>query len=251
MAVLQGQTLDITSCEPISREDLKKRLRRLPANAVAGMDFPFGVPHQFALELYRESNSMPHIWRICQEIEYNEFLNRRDGFVAQYGELTRGVDNNLEGPISPLKTGGPNMLPMTFRGMEMLNDLWHDEHVRFRVPPLPEGERNGPTLLETMPGVVLRVFELPYQNYKGAKSNPDSRKNRDRILAGLRVCSYLTLNVPNDLEGKCVDYHDGLDSLVAAFCAALWVDQEIPFRIPAANWLIAAQLEGWIYAPQR
>ena len=194
---------------------------------------------------------MPHIWRVCHDIEYNEFLRLRDSFVCQHKELPRSVDTDLSGPLSPLKTGGPNMLPMTFRGMEMLNDLWHDEHVRFRVPPLSEGKRNGPTLLETMPGVVLRVFKLPHQNYKGSKNDLVSRRNRECILAGLKTRTHLTIRVSSNLEEKCLDYHDGLDSLIAAFCAALWVDEKIPFRIPTSDRLIAAQLEGWIYAPMK
>ena len=249
-AVLEGKHLKVQSCESIAREDLKKRLRKLPGRAVAGMDFPFGLPHEFALELDSGASKMHHLWQVAAAVEYKQFENFRDNFVKKRGEIARCGDRNLSGPLSPLKTGGPNMLPMTFHGMEMLYYLWNCKEPRFRVPPLSEEERDGPLLLETMPGILLRTFHLPHQKYKGSKSDPDSRINRKAILKGLIDCSHLCLEIPPDLDKRCVDYHDCLDSLVAAVAAALSTDDKVLFRCPSPNELDDARLEGWIYAPK-
>ena len=64
-AALEGTTLVLQSCENICREDLIKRLRKLPTNAVAAMDFPFGVPLQFALELDPNASDMSDLWRVA------------------------------------------------------------------------------------------------------------------------------------------------------------------------------------------
>ena len=52
-AILEGESLRLKSCEPIRREKLTKRLLDLcndadNADAVVAMDFPFGVPDDFA-----------------------------------------------------------------------------------------------------------------------------------------------------------------------------------------------------------
>ena len=278
-AILEGTSLVLKSCEDIGREDLKKRLRKLPANAVAAMDFPFGVPLQFALELDPNGSDMSDLWRVAagDDMEYSRFEKLRDCFVQRQGnrELLRCGDIYFDGPLSPLKKGGPNMLPMTFRGMEMLSHLWESKTPRFRVPPLSYVGRDGPTLLETMPGVLLRTFCLPHEKYKGAKNDDDSRKNRKVILNGLEEKSGLTIKIPKTEYDKCLDYHDCLDSLVAAVGAALWVKrpekylQPHPSRTvgessayPKRNRRIspgvenmaeinAARLEGWLYAPKK
>ena len=203
----------------------------------------------------------------------------KDCFVQRQGnqELLRCGDIYFDSPFSPLKTQGLNMLPMTFRGMEMLYHLWKCEKPRFRVLPLSEVGRDGPTLLETMPGVWLRSFILPYEKYKKSyKDKQVARQNREKILTGLsdKTKTGLTLTYLGRIYDTCSKYDDGLDSLVAAIAAALWVEKRETFLEPHRSRRVlessadpkrkrrispgaktmtekkAAQLEGWIYAPK-
>ena len=275
MGVLEDKHLNLTCCEPIPREDLKKRLRKLPDDAVAAIDFPFGVPHQFALELDRDTCSMPDLWRLAALEEYKWFKESRDCFVKVHRELIRAGDTYFDGPLSPLKTGGPNMLPMTFRGMEMLHELWKDG---CRVPPLRERGHDGPTLLETMPGVWLRYYDLPHEKFKG--TSDEDLANREKILEGLKTKPKVSVKICESVRNQCLrkrDGHNGLDSAIAAIAGALWVENRDIFLEPHSTLTVAdtstdpkrkkrmerispglentierkaARLEGWIYAPK-
>ena len=141
---------------------------------------------------------------------------------------------------------------MTFRGMELLYQLWNCENPRFRVPPLSDDGRDGPILLETMPGVLLRSFGLPSANYKGKnKINGGVPENvRYEILDGLEKTSPLVLRIPDDIREQCISNDDCLDSLVAAIGAAMWVQNPSQIRQPKSEQIADVELEGWIYAPK-
>ena len=272
-AILQDQFMSLKCCEAIPREDLKKRLLKLPSDAIAAMDFPFGVPHRFAMELGHTLSTMPELWKVAADKEYRSFVALREGFTKQglHQEFLRCGDVYFDGPMSPLNI---RMLPMTFRGMEMLHYLWKGG---CRVPPLPKKRHNGPTLLETMPGVWLRYFRLPYKLFKG--SSQRHRANRKKILDGLKNTPSLEVRFSDKAQESCLSYHDALDSAVAAIAAALWVRKPDIFLRPRSNRTIAdlkadgeisskgrnrispgidsmtelkaARLEGWIYAPKK
>lgn len=259
-AILERGCLAIESCYclPKKRADahtqLENLLQKLPNGAGVAMDFPFSVPQVFADELITSVSSMPDVWAAVTDMKYATFLDRRNKFVKDHGEMTRRGDAYFRGPISPLKTGGPNMLPMTFYGMRMLDRLWKSDK-SFRVPPLDDAGRTGPVLLETMPGVLLRIFGLPARNYKkdNKTNNNNSQKVRRGIINGLpdqlREVAGLSLNIPRKAHNTCEDNPDCLDSLVAAIAAAAWKWDCQQFRHPTDDELPTAQLEGWIYAP--
>ena len=264
MAMLQGDVLQIQPCDPLPRrlpgthDQLVKRLEQLSDTAVVGLDFPFSVPWAFGKKLARATGEkfpsvMPDLWNIAAEIDggYCSFKKLRDTFVRNYGEIQRRGDQRLHGPISPLKTGGPNMLPMTFRGMQMLHRLWTSERC-FSIPPLPQTERNGPTLLETMPGVLLRHLCLPAANYKkkNKTNGGDPWTVRWEILNGLETGSPVPLQIPDRMREEFIENDDKLDSLVAAIAAAMWAQNPDRFRHPTDDELADARLEGWIYAPK-
>ena len=149
---------------------------------------------------------------------------------------------------------------MTFRGMEMLYHLWKDESAGFRVPPLSDVGRNGPTLLETMPRALLHTYNLDIPEYKGGVNNAVARDARNYILNELIGELYalgITVQIPNTEREKCLCYHDCLDSFIAAIVACQWAMRErggdqilflTPENDPHAD-LAVARLEGWIYAP--
>lgn len=259
--ILDEDCLQIKWCWHPSRKreeahaSLEKLLRQLCSRAVAAMDFPFSVPQSFAKELANGATEMCAVWGAVAEgkMQYLEFGELRDKFVKRCGEMTRCGDRYFGGPISPLKTGGPNMLPMTFYGMQMLHRLWNSDCC-FKVPPLQEAGRIGPVLLETMPGEALRSRHLPYREYKNNKGGNPSRnlENRQEIIANLP--DRFGIDLPNlqDYRDLFMFNDDALDSFIASIVAALWVTNPGQFRHPQPdeNELAMAQLEGWLYAPK-
>ena len=277
-ARLQVETrlLTLGYCKPMSRDDLVILLESLPNETVAAMDFPFSVPWAFAQEIVPDTDRMPELWRAVTSGKYSNydgFERLRDDFVKKHKERIRCGDAYFDVPLSPLHKSGPNMLPMTFAGMQMLHRLWESKKRSFRILPLPRDGRGGPRLLETMPRIALRTFDLPDENYKGYRSGMITLTKRRQILAGLPGVSKLHLTNLSDFREECIFSDDCVDSIVAAMVAALWVvDQYTGFRHPSPIRNVAdiqaasnrknrispgienmteqevARLEGWIYA---
>ena len=256
-----GSVLTIDSCRSIKRQNLTELLERQPEDTVAFMDFPFGMPRDFAKMMAKDAgkdppSQMPDLWSIAAGMDYGRFNDLRNAFVERRGEMIRRGDANFGGPFSPLHIINPSMLQMTFHGMQMLHQLWQGG---CSVPPLSACGRKGAILLETMPGVLLRAFSLPAENYKNKnKTNGGFPKPvRRKILDGLKsdsCASGISLVIPGHIEAKCISNHNALDSLVAAVGAAMWVKDKSQFlipreHIPQSEEIQAARLEGWIYAP--
>ena len=257
--VLRGNVLTLESCEPIPRAELTAKLASLPADAVAALDFPFSVPQVFAERWLPGAKTMPDLWQAAAAMDLPDFLHLRDEFVAQHGEPFRRGDGYFPECYSCLHKANPNMVPMTFRGMRMLNGLWQ---AGCRVPPLPDGGHPGPLLLESMPGAALRAFGLPFKGYKKGQRAVELRR---KILDGLESRS--GVKIPNLawFDDRCIGNDDCLDSVVASVAACLWSLNHALFRLPQdgpgdpttrggtphsdGNELAAARLEGWIYAP--
>ena len=279
--------LDVLECYSIKREALTEKLAD-GKFAVAGVDFPFSLPQRFANELQGEARTMRQIWEaiVEREMSFEEFENKRNHYVksAAGGKLhLRAGDIYWPKALSCLQTGGPNMLPMTFYGMRMLQTLWK---AGCGVPPIHDAEQKERILLETMPGTALGVWSLHntlYKNGLGVENRRQRRERRKDILAGLkdREKVGLHLHISEYLERKCIDNigGDALDSLVAAIVAAKWRIKPSEFRHPGdgitdgnsnpkkrlnrlsfhvdnLNDLQAkepdlAKLEGWIYAPKK
>ena len=271
---LTGNALSIERCCSIRRNELTDFLKTLGSNAVAGLDFPFGVPLGFAHILTTRASTMPDVWAAVGDMCLDDFIDKRNEFVgdARKKELLRAGDIHFPGCYSSLHDVNPNMVPMTFYGMKMLYQLREDYG---EVPPLREGGRDGPLLLETMPGAILWSLNLPAKNSgKGYKTARDALQRRKEILNGLGPQSGITLSYRDgNITKGCLENHDGLDSLVAAVGAAMWVQPQRDFREPDGERTVeevaagssrlsraspnvrdmveidAARLEGWIYAP--
>lgn len=278
--LLSDRKLKIDECRSIRRSDLIADLAdrtKTPNDAVAAMDFPFSVPIAFAEYLGLHSSKMPDLWSFVAKMGLDEFIEKRNRFVD--------VDNNIEylragdvddpGAFSCLHDTSPNMVPMTFYRMKMLHQLWE---VGCRIPPLYKECRDGPSLIETMPGVLLLRFELPNNNYKTkTKTNKGCPRDvRDEILKGLKEKPCPTLQIRPQEQQQCLDNADCLDSLVAAIGAAMWAMDKngTDFRRPTDDKVTklrrqnarrqaspqvikeslterqAAKREGWIYAPK-
>ena len=262
-ARLESDSLRLLSCQAMSRAELTGLLTSLEGGAVAALDFPFSVPQGFAEFWQPAAGAMPVLWQAAANMDYGRFLELRDRFVSGCGEPLRRGDLYFRECYSCLHKFNPNMVPMTFRGMQMLHHLWN---AGCRVPPLADAGRNGPLLLESMPGAALRAYGLPY---KGYKNGAHAGRLRNQVLDGLAERSGVRVANLDRYRDICLNSHDGLDSVVAAVTAALWEQRPGYFRCPDANAgppaatgrrqaspgamtmneLQAARLEGWIYAP--
>lgn len=245
-------SLMLESVQSTRREDLYRLLAGLPVPAVAALDFPFGVPAQFAafLSPRRPPKDMPDLWRVIDSITADEFIRERNRFVIQHGEPKRAGDRKYHPEsYSPLHAVNPNMLPMTYQGIRLLL-RWHEEQrYRWWVPPLPLATAPDAvvTLLELMPGALLKSLGLPYKGYKRGR---DSIQRRNQILDGLSSKSGVQLPNLEAVYKGCIANDDCLDSVVAAVGAAMWAQNPDRFHHPADDELRDAQLEGWIYAPK-
>ena len=263
-------SLILLSCDPVPRKDLVELLRESPRDAVAALDFPFSVPIAFSESWGHPNDEMPSLWQAVATMGRGEFVAKRDEFVRENGELLRAGDLHVPGCFSCLHKANPNMVPMTFHGMEVLHRL---RKAGCRVPPLEDDGCDGTVLLEVMPGAALRAFNLPDKGYKGGQT---AFEDRQRILRGLRNVSDVTVLNLGDFHEHCMFSDDALDSIVAAVVAALWVldDGGTAFKKPSKRHTVAqararykgkreispgidqltqdeaARKEGWIYVPK-
>ena len=243
---------------PARREDVFDLLLTIPAPGVVALDFPFGVPKEFAARMCEDPppTDMQDVWRYAAAMSYEDFLklrtaflDARDGLPALQREPKRAGDlKHHPESYSPLHGVNPNMLPMTFLGMQMLH-RWHQKNPRrWTVPPLPDDAAgtDAVTLLELMPGALLKALGLPYKGYKRGMR---AVERRARILDDLADASGVPLPNLDSVRLGCMANDDCLDSVVAAVGAARWAVDRGGFRHPESDELASAKLEGWIYVP--
>ncbi len=244
--------LELRECFPAGRDRVAQMLIDLPSGSVAALDFPFSVPLLFAYYWRPGAQDMTQLWTAAAAMEPAEFMKLRDDFVSQHGEPMRVIDRSHTEAYSCLHKVNPNMVPMTFRGMQMLARLWS---VGCDVPPLPTQNAGKAVLLEVMPGAVLRSLGLPYKGYKNGVRRLELRRI---ILYGLPKASRVGLPNLQEFWDACMSSHDCLDAVVAALAAALWSidpnlfglpnvdgDGQDPLSLPES----VLRLEGWLYAP--
>ncbi len=277
---LKGSVLKIESCSHLgnarekAHKDLERILKELPSGSVAAMDFPFSVPEEF-IEYWGECDEelaspkdMTELWKAASRVKKSntklgewckKFVDARKD-KKLYPEPKRRGDLYQPGSFSPLHRNQPDMVPMTFRGMQMLDRLCNSEDSSFCVPPLSEKDHCGSVLLEVMPGSVLISMGLPYQNYK---DNPRSmkeeayyRKFRSDIWDNLAARSGITISAKDKTEldklgekAKNDKGGDCLDAVVAAVAAAIWSLSKETFHCPPEKGSPAILKEGWLYTP--
>ena len=252
---LEGVRLELESCARITRADLTETLARCEGPTVAALDFPFATPRAFVDFWIPGAQTMPRLWEAAANLEYGDFLALRDEFVAAHGEPKRACDPPES--YSCLHMVNPIMVPMTFRGMQMLHELWSGNTGNpILAPPLPESSRPGAggagetVLLEVMPGAVLRRLGLPFKGYKGGSRSEERRRLIVDDLPGRAGPVEFEFGAWEELAHKS---HDALDSMVAAVAAALWAVEPGLFPQPPREgeegFDPIVLLEGWLYAP--
>lgn len=248
---LGNGVLELCECCPVGRTQLTGLLAGLPDEAVAALDFPFSTPLSFACFWQPQAATMPDLWAAAAVMRLEEFVALRDEFVARNGEVKRQADTYHPECYSCLHKANPNLVPMTFRGMQMLHQLRAAGCPgSINVPPLAPPPGHKPLLLEAMPGAALKAFQLPYKGYKnGARA----LSLRQKILDGLTGLPMVRLENLERFRHLCLAQHDALDAVVAAVVAALWASDPGVFRCPppagSEGFDPGTLLEGWLYAP--
>ena len=242
---LDEQGLTIRQCSPVSRGELVRRLSALTRPAVASLDFPFSVPLDFAHYWCPDAQTMPELWAAAAMMELEQFVALRDAFVARWGEPKRQCDRYPA--YSCLHKVNPNMVPMTFYGMQMLARLWP---AGYTVPPLESPAGAHVTLLEAMPGATLKALGL---RCKGYKNGARAEQLRKEILDGLADRASVPIKNLEEFRGQCLGSHDCLDALVSAVNACLWARDRAVFQVPSDpgsdSFDPKVLMEGWLYAP--
>ena len=247
-----GNVLTIDKCYPIGRTELKQLLLELPNDAVAALDFPFGVAQKLFPSFTPGKSTMKDVWNeISKQTDAKEF----DVFCSHHRAVKRRFDYRYY-PTSK-SPQDPMMTYMTYHGIKMLRDL-HDECAeRWYVPSLLPDEpcKGRVTLLEVMPGMTLLARGLPHQNYKN-HAGPitlTNFENRMDIIRELPERYGVRLPDLNKYRDLFIFSPDALDSYIASITAALWAQEKANFHRPEdhqdQDLRNSVRLEGCIFAP--
>jgi len=242
-ASVEDGVLSLDSCRPIRRACLTELLDEAPTPCLAAMDFPFGLPLAFAAYWLGKATSLVDLWETAAVGGFERFLERRDAFVEQQGEQKRACDAYYPESYSSLHRANPNMLPMTYRGIEMMAIL-HDGG--WSLSPMGTGTSDSRTAIEVMPGATLKALDLPHKGYKKGRNRFEMRR---RILDGLAKSSRVRVAGLAELSETCMAIDDALDAVVAAFTGALWLAAPEAFRLPTHEERDRANMEGWMCVP--
>ena len=180
-AVDDGGRIEWQTPFPIRRTDLEQLLLTIEGPAVAALDFPFGLPADFAVTqgFIRWGEGLMDSCDRMSTTEQTEFEQVAREYVPAYGEPRRASD--VAPAFSPLHVTNPNMVPMTYHGMAMLGRLLARARGRFSIPPLPaNSSRWQVALVELMPGQLLRARGDSGVGYKNGDNN---LRRRHEILA--------------------------------------------------------------------
>ena len=253
--VTSDGALRLESAEMTPRQEVTDLLTSARPPTVAGIDFPFGLPRHFAEFLTtRPLITMVDLWRAMSELSLSDFIAARDAFVRRFGETKRAGDEaHFKESYSPLHKVNPNMLPMTYYGIRMLQEVQRRNFESCVVPPVPTLDidmNQSLTVLETMPGAFLRSIGTIYKGYKKPQSIQLRNERRIEILDALESKAGVEILNLSQFRQECLGSDDCLDSIVAAITAARWALDQSTFRHPDTSEASTAMLEGWIYVPQ-
>ena len=250
-AVLEGESLILVGCAPITRKQLKEHLLALRdhvgnSSTVVGLDFPFGVSNGVFPNLVPGNYNMMQVWYHVSKMTIEQFK----ALSAQHNANTRKFDTlNYRRRQSPQNV---RMWRMTYHGIRLLKELHDRRPDRWHIPPLHQGKaRNSHvTLLEVHPGAALNaqcLEPIEYKTNKGPRTLNNFR-NRHQTLNNLPDAFGIQMPNFGDYHNLCLFNDDALDSIVAAIVAAKWSRGD-PFQYPSASMCQVARLEGCFYVP--
>ena len=229
---------------PIRRADLEQLLLTVDAPAIAALDFPFGLPADFAVTqgFIRWGEGLMDSCDRMSTTDQAEFERVARDYSAVYGLPRRASD--VAPAFSPLNTVNPNMMPMTYHGMSMLGRLLARAPGRFMIPPLPaNASRWQVALIELMPGQLLRARDDPGTRYK---TGAHTGQRRHEILS--RLEAWIGAPLPEHVRLACRANPDCLDAVVNLAGALAWHRSPDAFEQPGPTQRGFAHDEGWLYA---
>ena len=236
--------VDFQTPFPIRRADLEQLLLTIDGPAIAALDFPFGLPADFAVTqgFIRWGEGLMDSCDRMSTTDQAEFEEVAREYVAVYGEPRRASD--VSPAFSPLhQRGNPNMVPMTYHGMAMLGRLLARARGRFSIPPLPaNSSRWQVALLELMPGQLLRARGDSGVGYK----NGDNNLNRRHEILAI-VEEWTGERLPEHVRLACRANADCLDAVVNLAGALQWHRDPQAFNQPDPAQQGSAHDEGWLY----
>lgn len=234
--------------DPLIRiERLAQRIRENP-NSLWAFDFPFSLPEEFAKRIIPEyCNSWFLLAQAFESITLREFEKKADDYCRQYEEPRRYTDKQSKGAFSALHKVHPNMRPMTYYGIRLLAKLISSQ-APVKIPPLHQCSEEGfITIVEIHPrSTLLNIFDRQEHRWGYKKrANCLQRKN---ILERLEQNRQLPVTINKEQREILLDSHDALDSLVACWTGALWLEKPKLYDYPLDR--AELELEGWIWAPK-
>jgi hypothetical protein len=206
-----------------------------------GLDFPFGLPLDFAEKLMGRPFPSEGWWALAKTLER---LSRPDYLVAvqefrdERGESKRLTDEVAQA-FSPLHRVNPDLGPMTYHGIRMIAE----DRSRYAVKPFETAI--GRYLLEVYPGAFVRRMLA-----ESAADGQDGRDRRRKIFDGLGRLRSLPVRFDERTASSCLARRDALDAVVAARLAAVAVLSGEVERAPedlAPGQGDRVRREGWIY----
>ncbi len=239
--------LVIDRIQPMFRNDLSALLEQAPLPTVVALDFPFSLPRVFLEWLDIPANTMKQVWRQMSGMSLKEYSNQ----CRTYGRHPMRTVDQHYAPVA-MSALNTRLVPMTYYGTRMLNDLDRTHRNRWWVPPLDFGEvpQDRITLLEVMPGAFLWSIGFDRATVKSYKTAKGWLMVRNRIINQLgEHARNAGIEIPNLLDyrrGLRVN-DDCLDSAVAALAAASWATHQDLFLHPQQEEYDAAIREGWLY----
>jgi len=213
---LHDERLRVHRLDATGRHGLQNCLRDPDSTMMSveaiGMDFPFGLPLDFAHKLMGGDFPEEGWWALAKRMEK---LSRPDYLIAiqefrdETGESKRHTDETAQA-FSPLHRVNPDLGPMTYHGIRMIAE----DRSRYAVKPFESAQ--GKFLLEVYPGGFVKQLSLP------ATSTPEGqgRERRRHILSALGQLEYLPIELDDRLAKHCLSRRDALDAVIAARMAA-------------------------------
>ena len=248
--LLSNGHLTVDRVQPFLRDDLSEFLQDVPLGTVVALDFPFSLPRVFLESLSIRVPTMREVWPHIADMPLDIYIKACKGFG--WHPKRRG-DNHYSVSLSALNS---RLVPMTYRGIKMLNKLNKSHPGRWWIPPLDRGEPpvDRITLLEVMPGAILWSLGFDRATVKGYKNAKDSLETRNHVinkLSGFARDAHIEILNLLDFRRVFRANDDSLDSVVAALAAASWATNRASFLHPLCDEHTDAILEGWIYAPKK
>lgn len=249
----EGKLLVLEDIRTLRDFDQFEALLAEPGEWIAGLDFPFGQSQKLVTNLGWPLNWSEYV-QVVASMSRDEFVRTLEDYKdpRRFGDKEHQRTTDVRaGSISPQKLYGVPVAKMFFEGAKRLLGS------SARIPPV-RGADDSRVFVEAYPKLVAqRWTDGPYKHDTRRKQTDEHRRERERIIDGLRSSSFRQIYgfhaAFKDDEAKQMVGDRSGDHLDAFLCAvqAAWAYSQrdraygIPIGVPAVD------LEGWIVDPSQ